>query len=482
MLETVRAYAEDRLVEAGEADSTREALAAWLLARLESEPLEELYADTSGLIAFVASELDNLYASLDWAAARSDCELVVRLATPAALSMWEAADATLRPIIGHVRACLDAGIDGEVRHMALAAEIMAGWALGDRRPDLVRDAGDVPPHRDDDLAVIRLCRAAILLDAWGRVTSDQEIVDEGRRLLDRAATVASGHIAVIRALPTYYRAICALSTTDWEGSDQLFEDAGRIQARHPRFFEWHCHATARLGAGRPFDRAEIDMPDEWRQTAEHLPGGIDVYIDAVCGHRPERPRKSMALDRQDLDRFLAGNSIWVRNLLISVAQLAAREHDWNTAAVLLANARRGLERDIFASPGGVTLYRLTVAPVREALAKDMRDALIKEARQMDLAAGLDLAVEWLAGEPRRLRSPPRWIPHMRSETARHNCPRNGATRQPGEAPIARTSDAVRDAIRWHLIGAPSNGTLGCMPPSICSGVLGHVMQAKRTRN
>jgi predicted ATPase/DNA-binding NarL/FixJ family response regulator len=79
LLETIRQYAADRLVEAGEAAATRDRHLAWFLAFAEAlEP--ELQRDLDAWRTRLERERDNLRAALDWGLAAPDPERGRRLA------------------------------------------------------------------------------------------------------------------------------------------------------------------------------------------------------------------------------------------------------------------------------------------------------------------------------------------------------------------------------------------------------------------
>jgi predicted ATPase/DNA-binding CsgD family transcriptional regulator len=79
LLETIRQYAADRLVEAGEAAATRDRHLAWFLALAEDlEP--ELQRDLDAWRTRLERERDNLRAALDWGLAAPDPERGRRLA------------------------------------------------------------------------------------------------------------------------------------------------------------------------------------------------------------------------------------------------------------------------------------------------------------------------------------------------------------------------------------------------------------------
>jgi len=79
MLETVRAYAEERLVASGEAARLRDTHRDWLVGWIESLFVDELFAYDEA--SPVPIEADNLQAALDWSLEQDRLELVARIAS-----------------------------------------------------------------------------------------------------------------------------------------------------------------------------------------------------------------------------------------------------------------------------------------------------------------------------------------------------------------------------------------------------------------
>ena len=79
LLETVRLYAEERLVASGDAAEFRSAHRDWALAWIESLPVGELVGFGSGTL--VVPEADNLIAALDWSRGQGREDLVARIAS-----------------------------------------------------------------------------------------------------------------------------------------------------------------------------------------------------------------------------------------------------------------------------------------------------------------------------------------------------------------------------------------------------------------
>ena len=79
LLETVRVYAEDRLVASGEAEQRRRTHRDWFLRWVESRPVHELVAHGGGY-QFTA-DADNLAAALDWSRNEGRYDIFARIAS-----------------------------------------------------------------------------------------------------------------------------------------------------------------------------------------------------------------------------------------------------------------------------------------------------------------------------------------------------------------------------------------------------------------
>jgi predicted ATPase len=82
LLETVRLYAEEKLLQSGEAEGLRSAHRDWLLRWLESIPVGQLVGVGSGdRVDRVDPEADNLTAGLDWSREQDRLDLVARMSS-----------------------------------------------------------------------------------------------------------------------------------------------------------------------------------------------------------------------------------------------------------------------------------------------------------------------------------------------------------------------------------------------------------------
>ena len=80
MLETIREFAEERLVASGEAEAVRKQHAAYFMAFAERYELAELLPDGDQVLALLEAEHANLRAALAWLEDTDECGALLRLA------------------------------------------------------------------------------------------------------------------------------------------------------------------------------------------------------------------------------------------------------------------------------------------------------------------------------------------------------------------------------------------------------------------
>src|SRR5581483_10914702 len=200
MLETVRAFAEMRLAEAGEGDAVRRRQAEWLAELAEgAEAKLKTSEDAATWLDLLELEHDNLRAALGWALEGGEVELALRVAAPAS-HFWE--------VRGHLmegRRWLDGILDvGEAvpAELGLRAEEAAGrlaFHSGDFDAAERHYSSALALARDlgDDVAVARalsdLGAVALTLANIGHVTGE-------RHDFARAIVVTEEALAIQREL------------------------------------------------------------------------------------------------------------------------------------------------------------------------------------------------------------------------------------------------------------------------------------------
>ena len=401
LLETVRAYGEQRLVTAGEALSARAAHRDWLLSETAGFRDDDLLLGNDPAYELLRLELPNLYAALDWCSDEGDWATVGRLACFASLTGAMNSMESLRPMLDHLRRALDADLDGPLRDRAFAAYTSIAYLEADgasaRRIDLWTEATQGARHRDDGLAVITLCMAANSLDAVSRGAGNTTSVQRAADHLQRASEIASALEPQWALFPAIIDAVISLSASDWPRAAERAESVLRLRAElglgRPLAIEVLVDAAARYADGRPLQAAELRARAENARGIEHIVAA-ELTLTALSAPSPNRSVRPLLVDRRQLD---GAHPYSISTVLISAAVLAAREEAWPIAARLLAASR--LIGDVFSSPPGAALYRVTVPLVRAALDKPTRDELIADARARGLPYAIDLAVDWLSSAP-----------------------------------------------------------------------------------
>jgi hypothetical protein len=125
LLESVRIYAEEKLVETGESERLRSAQRDWYLEWIESLPLEQVRSFRGFGSASLVLEADNLTAALEWCRQQGQFDLCARIAVRM-INYWYFF-VRLHEMMAWWRD-LDAGLPaGDRGHRAMAL-LLRGWA------------------------------------------------------------------------------------------------------------------------------------------------------------------------------------------------------------------------------------------------------------------------------------------------------------------------------------------------------------------
>jgi predicted ATPase len=187
LLETVRQYAAEKLLEAGEADAVRDRHLAGLLALAEESFARFGSMEQHAWLARLAAEFDNLQAALEWSRAQaSETEMELRLAG-AMMGLWL--------FVGHLsagRAALEMALarsNPTARTRARARALAAAGGLAGMQMDvaaanaLLRESVAIYRELGDKREL------AHVLNALGRVVAVHQGDDEEARSL-RAESIA----------------------------------------------------------------------------------------------------------------------------------------------------------------------------------------------------------------------------------------------------------------------------------------------------
>ena len=202
MLETVRAYALERLAEAGEADPVRDALACFFCELAETaDPLLRT-ADQMRWFRLLSAEQDNLHAALRWAVARGDAGTALRLVRALGYYWVQLGhgdgDGLAREVLALTPPDPPTKATAEAR--VICAMLAAGWSydLEAVKEQLIEGVAGIAAWADDpgDLHPLAAMAEPLLLQFTGGREQVQAVYD-------RYATVRDPWL---RAIGLFYRA------------------------------------------------------------------------------------------------------------------------------------------------------------------------------------------------------------------------------------------------------------------------------------
>jgi non-specific serine/threonine protein kinase len=303
LLETVRAYGAERLVEAGEADAARDRLVGWCTEFCERAEAELTGAGQRGCLRRLARELDNLRAALAWARRRApDAEL--RLAG----SLWRFW--MMRGYLAEGRTWLEGALGRASDGSAARAKALVGAGI------LAREQGD-------NARALSLLREGA---AWWRRAGARGPL--GHALLDVAACLflAGEDAGRVEAV---LRESLALS-------QEVGDDRGVAWALH--FLGAHALETGEHDRGRALVEQAVALfrrvGDGWSlsQTLGSLGQALFASGDLLGARRVETERLVLA-------RRL-GNRDGLGGALRHLGRLAAVEGDLDRAGRFLRRSLR----------------------------------------------------------------------------------------------------------------------------------------------
>ena len=229
MLETIRQYAQERLVESGEAETVRARHACWFaeFARRAGRGLystEELEWDER-----LGPEVDNLQIAVAWAAGAGETDVAMRIGGSFPRQ------ATTRPLLGTAHlAEIAIKVEGADEHPAYTRVLAeAGWAAAGRG-DLSAACELLQASIDAQRAGARFAAAAFIylmtIAGWWDDTASErglEIVGEGLALAD-----ASGDLIAATGLRSAYASMLAIDDRPVEATQlaqRALDDARALQ-------------------------------------------------------------------------------------------------------------------------------------------------------------------------------------------------------------------------------------------------------------
>ena len=403
LLETVRAYAEGKLADAGESDHFRTAHRDWYLAFMMSPSIAEWHSPPMYLLLETQFEghEDNVRVALEWTANEGRVDLIAK-ALLAIVRILTDPDESNRWI--ELVLATDA-IDEDDR---LAALSIGSWVamvrLDPTMDDKAKRAVELADERPSRAYANALLQRALFVSTVGQATGDEALEAEATALANEAQRAAEAggwptwRVAALTALGQHLLI--------WERhgeAAEAFDAAMRIRERTPtpfpnsrlRNLPANGLALALHLAGEPARAVEIAQQNLPTVASGPMQIGWalgEVMTAVIAGSRDQaRVALRMAVSDARLASIPLLNGEW----LVGFAALAAEEGDLPRAARLLAAARAlGTDAVVqFRSPISYAVYRHYVRIVRAGLAPEDGKRYRDEGRAMSPDEALAYALE-----------------------------------------------------------------------------------------
>jgi predicted ATPase/class 3 adenylate cyclase len=391
LLETVRMYAEERLVERGEAEQCRGRLVEWVLRWLESAPLEERWFGDDD---WLAVELPTIRAALAWADTRDMTEALARIASGVD---WTRGECRSEGLDWCLRASRADDLAEPLRHQLVAmVTVLRIVSLDQSLGSWIDQAVSIAEGEPN-------CFAAVVLAWSAAVQSVRALADGDEGLAAEACRSAERSVAMSDTCSAPWQTYCRFVAGMAFASLAIDDPDNRVRA------EEHFRASAELAQpGPPYVGLRATLY-EYLALFELLGGdplasvSLAVHAPSGRGHWPLfGPNQSAArmlalaatgdlasaqVELQRLhDAFRAADATrGLDTVCMYGGAVAAIIEDWERAATLLAAGRHG----IFAGAEAALVYYHFRDLVRSALGAERA----RELRAQGMAMPLDAAIE-----------------------------------------------------------------------------------------
>jgi len=186
LLETVRVYAEERLLSSGEAIELRCAHRDWLLSWLESLPVGELLEMGAG--DQLLAEADNLSAALEWSLEQGRLDLVARMAARMLAFWWSNVRLAELAAWWHALELNLARLPDRLRPVALLVGVQHSLATGDWMEMEKRSAQVLALAAPDTWVAAYAWTIQALFWSYADPERGKRCIDEGRKAAASAGT------------------------------------------------------------------------------------------------------------------------------------------------------------------------------------------------------------------------------------------------------------------------------------------------------
>ena len=364
LLETVRMYAENRLLTAGEAATLRNAHRDWFLAWIESVPVGELVAIGAG--DQLAPEADNLAVALDWSREQGRLDYVARIASRMIGYWWSYV--RVAEMAGWWRALQDIlpSLPKDLRAAALLVGVQHANAIGDFETMETLSAQAVASAAPGSWVAAYAWSRQAMYWTYADPERGSRCIEEGRKAataagvaeLDRTTAMWSANLLI--GDPEHDQALGAgelidglLTSISEKPTPNSFAFVGLLAMLGDAE---HVDYAARLAA-------ELVPRTPW----EHFSGELLNAVVGLIKHRSEVASRHLRLLATVVREYAI--PLGDVSCLIGLAALAADDGHYERASRRLATARNAAPFP-FRTPLEVLLYRRVITAVRGALDPD----------------------------------------------------------------------------------------------------------------
>ncbi len=380
LLETVRLYAEERLVASGDAAELRSAHRDWSLRWIESLPVGELVGLGAG--TQLRPEADNLIAALDWSLGQGREDLVARIASRMIGYWWSYVRVAEMGAWWRELELSLPRLAPELRAAALLVGVEHAMALGDFEEMQRLSAAATAIAAPDTWIAAHAWSRQALYWTYADPERGRRCIEEGRR-----SAVAAG-------VPQFERTTAMWAANLLTGDPQRDEELGgqhlidellaTVTSGSPVNTYGFLGIVALLGDPETAKRSALELTAN--TPLEGYGTGFLAAVIAVCERR-----------NQDASKQLRALAAIVReyaiplgevSCLIGFAALATNDGDYETASRHLATISSAAPFP-FRTPLEVLLYRQVRAVVAEALDRDTARRCRAEGAAVPVSAALD---------------------------------------------------------------------------------------------
>jgi predicted ATPase/class 3 adenylate cyclase len=394
LLESVRLYAEAKLVDAGDAATSRQRHRDWVLAWLDAVPLvERLFGD----VDLLAAEHASIRTALEWSRDHDEVDAIVRIAAGVD---WSRSESWREGSRFCTQAYEDAdALPEDLRDQLLVALYYLG-PLAQISLGPWHDLDSPPIAHSTPLQCLVLAFAGRDTTIPATVGRDDALRRQAIALVENAVAQCTPHAVPWQMMCHYAAGSAHLSLLDASSADDHFAAGLALSPGATPFLCLHSGlegylAIARLLLGRADEALDLARTADARIRYE--PKAVPPYwhhptwmaLPVALGGHGDHDAATVALHAYWATTLRSGWARGSQQLLILAGVLATQRADWETASRLFGAARL----QIASTPADWILYMTYRDRVRAALAPDRARQLRDEGRAMptDEAVALALA-------------------------------------------------------------------------------------------